>query len=215
MITFEELEELMKLESESDKSDQDFASIGWYYKRPTPEKEMEILKKFYIDWIDWYLICSYAGASCRYLNEQLRRQNLKTPSEFALRHKELLTEALRNVKRYNEMLCCRWLKRMPQAGFDYLKSFNGKIIQTPQFLSTSKWKAHGASNYYIFIQTSNKSKGCDIELIVDKPGEKEILFPPDTQFLIEDVAENHLIVRESIDLREPDLILYENYWLNS
>lgn len=80
---------------------------------------------------------------------------------------------------------------MPQEGFDYLKSFNGKTIQLPQFFSISKWKAHGASEFYIFIHTSKKSNGSDIEFIVNKHAEKEILFLPDIQFLIEDVAENH------------------------
>lgn len=208
MITAEEWNDFVRLYVSSEESlphKEDFRVSHPFGK----QKREEIDKKLDVSYGACRALASYAGRGCVGLNEQMREERWLVADKAIQVYKDLVHRGLDELPEYNNEICYRW-SNLPEEGFEYLKKYVGKVILIPQFWSTSKWNKSEESMFFK-IQTSNSSNARDIEEVVNKPSEKEILFKPNTRFKILSCYEDRIHLEE-VDQKEYDLALYYRFW---
>jgi ADP-ribosyltransferase exoenzyme len=186
--------------------------LGFQFSKPTPDKIIEIEKKFGVSYAAHFLLSSYAGLSSYSLNTYLLEQNkIGGFNIFQNRFAVYLNESLDELPSLNNTVVWRWLTGSECDGFEFLKKNKGKSIKIPHFLSTSTFKKKGNKQYFE-IKTSSNSKGKFIANIVGRPIESEVLFKKNLILKITGYDKDTIYMEELND-SEPDIVLYKDYWL--
>lgn len=210
MLSMQELKELIALESKIRTGGHDYEYLGWINPDQVSVEELQnCIDKYGCSYAAKFILDSYAGATYRYVNEQLREERWVSCDEFSQAYKNKLNHVLDVLPSHNNQIVWRWLS-IPDEGLEFLEGYIGKNIQIPQFYSTSTFKNEGGYQDFFRILTSEASHGKYIAKIVEK-SEEEVLFKTDTIFTIQEFLEGFFILTETTEV-EVDLVLFEYFW---
>lgn len=95
---------------------------------------------------------------------------------------------------------------------DWFSKNIGKVINIPYFLSTSKDDYKNTPIAWVISTLEENSKGKDISHISNNKYENEVLFQPDSKFIINEVKDNYIYMTEILSTNNSDINLVGLYF---
>jgi hypothetical protein len=164
------------------------------------------------------LISSYADYVASPINSELRCHK-EYKEEAVLEYERLLNRALKLLPPYSNDIVFVMFKNSgnPHTIIKWFETKIGKIVQFPNFLSSSQYKWPDY-DIYLKINTSSNSNARYIAPLTNKlHSEKEVLFMSNSKFQIKSVDKNLNTINliEVNTNHEPDILLSDCFDLNN
>lgn len=212
-MTKDELEELIQIERELIGPPTNHKKLGFGYNGFKDKSDADNMSQFGLSLADHFLLESYTGTTYEYVDDQLRDVVHIPTDHFTSQYKYHLNNVLDSIDCLSSGECWRW--HVMEGAYEYLKGKIGAVLTFPDFKSTSLMYKEDTLRFKII--TSEYSDGKQIYKHLhpeETASEQEILFKTGSQFKIDSINDDHILLIELDDKIQITDIICSNYFWN-